>query len=256
MPTLQEVTATHSQRLSALHQRRDQALREAQLARDAELRGLDAAAAVYARFDKAVAAALGDRTASEHKAAATRQTALARAASDRAESLSDAHARRRTADLEALERKTRAEAAAEKKFQDAMATLGPATSLEARQKVARDAEHVRQREVDDARDAYAAAINTAQNVYRTSMEGALIDERQDERAAEHVYQAAHRSAAAVHDAAFVTAERELFQSLQRIPEAAAAMERYQRAVTRIREDAAREEQALFTRFREELSLVS
>jgi hypothetical protein len=256
MPTLQEVTAAHSQRLSALHRRRDQALADAQLARDSELRALPAAVPVYARYDKSLAAALEDRTATEHKAGAARQSALARAVDERAAALAEAHATRRAADLEALNRKARATAAAEEAFREAMVALGSTTALDVRQKLARDADKVRQRELAEARDAYAAAIDGAQHAYRAATNSALTAERAAERVAEQAHHAARRVAAASDAAAAVTAERELFRALQAIPEARDAVDRYRDAVTRIRAQAGDDEQALFQRFRQELSLVA
>jgi hypothetical protein len=237
MPTLQEVTAAHSRRLSEMHRRRDAALGEAALVRDSELRALASAAAAYARFDKAVAAAVDDRTETEYKAAAARDTALARAA-------------------EALERRSRAEAAAEKKYRESIASLGATGAADARQKIARDAEALRQKTLDEAREAYAVAMTAAQASYRAAIDDALVDERKAEGGAEQAFAAARRVALASDAAALANAERNLFNALQTIPDARAALDRYRSAVARIRDEAARDEQQLFARFRHELSLIA
>ena len=256
MPTLQEVTAAHSQRLSALHQRRDHGLREALVTRDSELRALAAAAPAYARFDKAAISALEDRTAIEYKAAAARETALARAVDERAGTLAHAHMTRKAADLAALDTRMQAEAAAETKYRDAIAALAATLPLETRQRTTRDAERLRRHEMDAARTEYASAITASQGAYRESIDGALIEERKGERQAAHAYQAARRVAAASEAAAVATADRQLLLSLAAIPAAEEALQRYRDTVSRLRTEADQEERALFERFRHELSLIT
>ena len=252
MPTLQEITAAHSRRLSELHQRRDAALQDAAVVRDSELRNLPAAHGLYTRFDKILMTAADDRSATEHKAAAARATALARTVDARGELLNQASARRRVADLEALERKMQSETAAEKVYREEMSALTTTTALDVRQKTARHAEQVRQRELANARDAYAATMASAHHTYRLATDAALLGERAAERAAEQSYAAACRMAAAAEAAAISAAQRELLKGLQALDDAREAMDRYRATVNRIRSDAAAEEHTLFTQFREDL----
>ena len=70
MPTLQEITLAHSQRLSELYRNRDIRLAEAQSLRDLQLRSLPAAARTYQKYDDEVAVARTELTAI---AAATKQ---------------------------------------------------------------------------------------------------------------------------------------------------------------------------------------
>lgn len=252
MPTLQDVTAAHSRRISELQRRRDAALRDALVARDTELRALPAAAALYQRADKAAAAALEDRLETERKAADARDTALARLVDARSGRLSAAQSQRRAADGEAFEEKLRADAAAEEKFRDAIAALGATTPLAVRQKASQQADEARRHDLEKARDEYAAALTTGQNTYRQAIDESLLDEWAAARRAEQAYAAALRVADSSYRAALASAERDLARGLRDLPDGREALQRYQQAASRIKADAAAEEEALFRLFREEL----
>jgi hypothetical protein len=254
--TLEAVTTAHSRRLSALHQRRDAELRDALVIRDSELRALPETASLYAKYDKAVAEALDERLETEHKAAAARESAFAKSSDARGQSLIDAQTSRRTEDLEAMNRRLQAEAAAEKRFREALSGLSSTTALELRQKTTREAERARQREIEDARESYAAAIASAQATYRRSTDTALLDERTSERAAEHAFAAARRVAAASEAAATSAARRALLEGLEQVAAARDAIRRYHVEVERVRTEALRDEQTLFAQFRDDLKRAS
>jgi hypothetical protein len=252
MQTLQDITAAHSRRVSALHQRRDAALRDAIAVRDAVLRSVPAASALYTRFDKAVAEASDNRLTTEQKALTARDTALARAAAERDGSLQSAHTTRRNTDLDVFERRVQKEALAEREYRHTLSSLTATTPLEARQKAGREAERVRQRDLDDARAEYGVAIAATQGAYRKATDRALMDERSAERTAEQGYYAARRVAADAEAAAVAAAERELWRGLQGIAAARDVLDEYRATINRVRNDAARDEKALFEQFREEL----
>lgn len=253
--TLQEVTEAHSRRLSNLHQRRDADLREASLLRDAELRALPAAGRLYERLDADTARALDARTRADLKAAANLESALDRAVSDRSRTLADLQAERKAANLRLLDEKQAREAAAEAAYRAALSGLDSTTPLPLRQKAIADADRQRQNALEKAAAAYASEVARAQDEYRAGVTGALAGEREAERKAELASEAAMRVARSAYDAAVLSAERALVAGLEAIAEAAGVMQAYETRAAGIRSDAAKEEERLFERFREELKAV-
>jgi hypothetical protein len=254
MPTLQEVTEAHSRRISQLHQGRDADLRGALAARDAAFRSVPAAAALYAQFHKKVTAAAEDRMETERESADARAASLTEAGDRRSEALNKAQAKRKDGDLKALEQKTAAEAAAEKKFRQTLANLGPALAEEIL-RVSKDAARIRQRELEAAQEAYAKAMTAAQATFREAVEDALSKERSAGTTAERSYDLALRVSESKQQAALDSAERQLFAALQGLPEATQALQNYELEVTRIRSEAVEAERELFKRFQDELKTV-
>jgi hypothetical protein len=253
--TLQEVTLAHSRRMSELHQRRDGDLRDALLTRDAHLRQLPAAQELYAQLDLALAKALNDKQETESKAAVARANALEAAGNTRSEALAAALGRRKSTDLETLERRRTAEAAAEKAFRDRISAISPTATLELRQRTMQEADRERRQALEAARVEHEKGIAKSLATHRKEVDSALGAERSSEQTAEQSHAAALRVAAASYNAAIASAERTHLTRLAQIPEARAQLTAFEQAVVRIRRDTAAGEERLFERFREELRRV-
>jgi hypothetical protein len=253
--TLQEVTLAHSRRISELHQRRDGDLRDALLTRDAHLRQLPAAQEHYAQLDLALAKALNDKQETESKAAVARANALEAFGNTRSQALAAALGKRKATDLDTLERRRSAEAAAEKAFRDRISAISPTAPLELRQKTMQEADRERRQALEAARVEHEKGIAKSLATHRKEVDAALAAERSSELMADQSHAAAVKVAAASYNAAIAAAERTHLTRLGQIPEARAQLTAFEQAVARIRRDAADEEERLFERFREELKLV-
>jgi hypothetical protein len=253
--TLQEVTLAHSQRISALHQRRDAGLRDALLTRDAHLRQLPAAQEHYAQLDLALAKALNDKQETESKAAVARANSLETSGNTRSEALAAALGKRKATDLEVLARRRTAEAAAEQDFRDRISAISPTATLELRQRTMQEADRERRQALEAAKAEHEEGIAKSLATHRDEVDRALAAERRSEQTADQSHAAALRVAAASYNSAIAAAERTHLTRLGQIPEARAQLTAFEQAVARIRRDAVDEEEGLFVRFREELTLV-
>src|SRR5688500_2950403 len=104
MPTLSEITDTHSRRISAITALRDDRLREAVETRDRALRALPANTKLYEAFEHELSTARQTQLLTDGKAEAARAGALQQAADAMTDALSDAHQARRDADVAAFEK--------------------------------------------------------------------------------------------------------------------------------------------------------
>jgi hypothetical protein len=252
MPTLQEITLAHSQRLSELYRTRDVRIAEAQSLRDLQLRDAPAAANVYRKHDDELSVAREKQLATESKAEAARSAALLIAVDRRSDRFEDAQMARRSADVEAVAMKRRGEDAANRKYEAAIADLRDARD---RQKAAQDAERARMMEIAQARRAHDEALVASQQTYRAAIDAALLEERRDSRDAERAYLDAvtHGATAARGAAAF--ANQNLAEGLKKIPETAAVMRSWRAALATIATETKEAEREAFSRFRRDLEAL-
>src|SRR5687768_14216638 len=120
MPTLQELTLAHSQRLSEVYRFREVRLAEAQASRDLLLRAIPEAAKAFQKYDDELASAREKQLATDAKAEAARSSALMTAVDRRGDALEDAQLTRRSTDVEAVSARRRAEDAAAAKYLTAL----------------------------------------------------------------------------------------------------------------------------------------
>lgn len=254
MPTLQDVTLRHSQRLSELYRTRDVRIAEAQVLRDAQLRDLPAAAKAYQKYDDELMAAREKQIATGAKAEAARSSSLLIAIDRRGDRLEDAHLARRNADANAIATRRRAEDAASRKYEAAIAGLRDLQPRD-RPKAAQEAERDRRAELDAARRAHDDALAVAQQQYRAAVDEALIDERRTGRDGERAYLDAVRldETAAVGATAF--ADQALAEALSKIPEAREAMRAWREQLKVIAAETKLAEAEAFSRFRRDLDAI-
>ena len=251
MPTLQAITLAHSQRLSEIYRARDVRMAQAQLLRDTELRALPGAAKIYDKYDNELLAAWEKQAATDSKAEAARHSSLLAVGDHRSGELEDAQIVRRAADIEAVTMKRRAEDAATKKYQAAIAGLRE-LAFNARDKAAQDAERARRSELDGARHAHDEALAASQKDYRDAVDAALLDERRDGRDAERAYFDALRLGDTAMRAAKSSADQNLAAALSKVPEAAELLRSWRAALATIARDTTEAEQEAFARFRRDL----
>ncbi|HWI20345.1 MAG TPA: hypothetical protein VNT81_21470 [Vicinamibacterales bacterium] len=251
MPTLQDITLAHSQRLSEIYRTRDIRIAEVQSLRDIQLRDLPAAAKVYQKYDDDLSVAREKQLATEAKAEAARSAALIVAVDRRGERFEDAQMARRSADTNAVQGKHRAEDLANRKYESAVADLRDVPSRD-RDKAAQLAERDRRDGLDGARRAHDEALAAAQQKYRSSIDEALVRERQESRDAERSYLEAVRLGEAAYRGAKTFADQALAQSLEKLPDAKEILRSWRAALATIASDTREAEREAFSRFRREL----
>ena len=254
MPTLQELTLGHSQRLSEIYRTRDVRLAEAQASRDLQLRALPAAARAYQKYDDELAVAREKQVATEAKAEAARTSTLMTEVDRRADALEDAQMARRSADGEAVKQKRRLEDAAEAKY---LAALSNARELadEQRSKALQDADRTRRLERDHAKRTHDDALSASQQRYRDAVDKAVIGERRGGRDGERAYLEALRFGEAAARAAKTSADRTVLAALSGIEEARAILRSWRAQLSVIGNETAEAEKQEFSRFRSELQKI-
>lgn len=254
MPTLQELTLAHSQRLSELYRTRDAALVDAQATRDDELRALEAAARIFEKYDGDLTDAREKQLAADAKAEAARTAALMTAVDQRADALEDAQMARRSADVDAVTTKRRLEDAAEAKY---LATLNRMRDVPDAQRAhsRQEAERIRRQELEQAKRTHDEALLASQQKYRAAVDEAVLRERRDGRDGERAYLDALRLGEAATRAARVSADQELLASLAKLPEAKDVIRAWRERLAQIGKETAEAEKQEFSRFRRELQTL-
>lgn len=248
MPTLQEITLAHSQRLSELYRSRDVRLAEVQSLRDLQLRALPAASRAYGKYDDELSVAREKQLATEAKAEAARSAAIILGIDHRTDGLEDAQIARRSADLDAVASMRRAEDAAHRKYEAAIANL-PDVAAKDRSKAAQDAERARIVELEQSRRAHDEALTSAQQRYRGSVDEALIAERRDSRESDRAYLDAVTMAATAARGAKAHADQALADALAKVPEAADIMRTWRTELAAIAAETKQAEKEAFSAFR-------
>lgn len=254
MPTLQDITLAHSQRLSELYRTRDVRLAEAQSLRDLQLRALPAAAKAYALYDDELSVARDKQLATEAKAEAARSAAILSAVDRRTDRFEDAQLTRRSADVDAVASRRRAEDLANRKYEAAVADLREVAPKD-RSKAAQDAERARIVELEQSRRAHDEALTASQRRYRESVDNALVAERRDTREGERAYLDAVSIAAAAARGTKAHADQALAEALGKIPEAAELLRSWRAQLTTIAAETNQAEKEAFSRFRRDLELL-
>ena len=254
MPTLQEITLAHSRRLSELYRTRDLRLAEAQALRDVQLRALPAAARAYQKYDDELSVARDKQLATEAKAEAARSAALLTVIDRRTDRFDDAQMARRSADVEAIASKRRAEDAANRKYEAAIADLTEIASRD-RSKAAQEAEHARIVDLAQARRTHDEALAAGQQRYRSAIDEALVEERRDARDGERAYLDAVTHGATALRGAKTFADQALAEALAKLPEAAEVLRSWRARLTTIAADTKEAEREAFSRFRRDLELL-
>jgi hypothetical protein len=254
MPTLQELTLAHSQRLSALYRTRDVRLAEAQASRDLQLRALPAAVRPYQKYDDELAVAREKQLATEAKAEAARTSTLTIEVDRRTDALEDAHLERRSADVEAVKQKRRMEDAAEAKY---LAALSSARHLPdaQRPKALQDADRARRLELDHAKQTHEEGLTSSQQQYRAAVDEAVLGERRGGRDGERAYLETLRFGEAAAWAAKTAADQTLLQALSEIADARAILGSWRAQLLVITNETAEAEKVEFSRFRSELQKI-
>jgi len=251
MPTLQEITLAHSQRLSELYRTRDVRLAEAQSLRDVQLRALPAAARAYGQYDDELSVAREKQLATEAKAEAARSAAIIIAVDHRTDRFEDAQLTRRSVDVEAVASKRRNEDTANRKYEAAVADLRDVAPKD-RSKAAQDAERARIEELDQARRTHDQALTSSQQHYRSSIDDGLLTERRDTREAERAYLEAVSMGAAAARGAKAHADQALAEALAKVPEANEVLRSWRAQLTTIAAETNQAEKEAFSRFRRDL----
>jgi hypothetical protein len=251
MPTLQEITLAHSQRLSEIYRVRDIRIAEVQSLRDLQLRDLPAAAKVYQQYDDELSVAREKQLATEAKAVAARTAALLTAVDRRSERFEDAQLARRSADTNAVQARHRAEDLANRKYESAVADLRDVAPKD-RDKSAQQAERDRREAIDAARRAHDEGLAAAQQQYRKGIDDALIEERQESRDAERAYLEAIRLGEAASRGAKSFADQALAKKLEGLADAKEIVRSWRAGLATIASETSQAEQEAFSRFRREL----
>lgn len=252
MPTLQELTLAHSQRLSEVYRTRDERLAKAEAERDAKLQELSGAAKHLEKYRDALADARAKQLTSDARSGVLRASALDDASVHRSDLLEDAHRSRRAADETALRSRQRGDEAADEKYRD---DVDKARTLpdSQRSRAVHDADRERRAGKEDARRAHDEALSTAQQNYRGSVDDAVILERRSGRDTDRAYYEALRLADAGVRAAVTAAEHQLLTALIGVEGATQILRGWRLEVASINIEASRAEQEEFSRFRHELA---
>jgi hypothetical protein len=254
MPTLQQLTLAHSQRLSEVYRTRDVLIADAQASRDLQLRALPAAAKAYQKYEDELAGAREKQLATDAKAEVARSASLMTAVDRRADRLEDAQMERRSADVEAVTSKRRSEDAAEAKY---LAALTNARDLNDAQrgKAFQDAERTRRVELETARRTHDQALVASQQHYRTAVDEAVVAERREGRDGERGYFDAMRFGEAAARAARTAADENLRATLEGLDGSREILRAWRSQVAAINAETAKAEEEEFSRFRRELESV-
>jgi hypothetical protein len=252
MPTLQELTLAHSQRLSEVHRTRDERLAKAHTERDGRLQELPGAVKHLQKYREELAEARTRQLTGDSRAGAMRVTSLTDASVHRSDVLDDAHRSRIEADLGALDARRRDEQDADAKYSEAIerARMQPDAQ---RSRAIQDADRERRKGREDARRGHDEALTSAQQQYRGSVEDAITKERRQGRDTDRAYYDALRLGDAAVRAATAAAEQNLLASLIGLEGAAEILRTWRLQVATINIEAARAEQEEFSRFRHELA---
>lgn len=254
MPTLQELTLAHSQRLSEVYRTRDVRLAEAQASRDLQLRVLPGAAKAFQKYDDELAGAREKQLATEAKAEVARAASLMTAVDRRADRFEDAQMARRSADVEAVTSKRRTEDAADAKYLAALATARELHDAQ-RGKAFQDAERTRRSELDQAKRSHDQALVASQQRYRTAVDEAVVSERREGRDGERGYFDAIRFGEAAARAARTAADENLQAALDGLDAAGEILRAWRAQAAAIHAETAKAEEEEFSRFRRELQGV-
>ncbi len=248
MPTLQEITLAHSQRLSEIYRTRDIRLAQAQALRDSQLRAIPAAASAFSKYDDELSVARDKQIATESKAESGRSAAIMIAVDRRGDRLEDAQLARRSADVEAVAGKRRSEDAANRKYEAAIADLRDVAPKD-RAQAAHDAERGRREDLDLARRTHDEALLTAQQRYRNAVDEALVAERRDSRDTERAYLDAISLGEKAARGAKSTADQHLAQALANVPEAKEILSAWRDEIAAISAETKKAETEAFSLFR-------
>jgi hypothetical protein len=251
MPTLQDVTLAHSQRLSELSRTRDVRLAEAQSLRDLELRALPAAARIYQKYDDDLSVAREKQVATEARAEAARTSALLIALDQRTDRFEDAQMARRSADTDAVASKRRSEDTANRKYEAASGDLRDVAAKDRAQQ-AQAAERARIVEMEQARRTHDEALATAQQRYRSVVDEALTEERRDARNGERAYLDAITHGVTAAGGAKRFADEALAAALAQLPEASEVLRSWRMELDVIAAETKQAETEAFSRFRRDL----
>lgn len=255
MPTLQELTLAHSQRLSEVYRTRDLALAEAQASRDLRLRALPAAARAFQKYDDELAATREKQLATDEKTLAARTAALAAAGDRRADALEDAQRERRGRDLDAVTAKRRAEDAAEAKYLAAITSARDLADAQ-RSRALHEAGRTRALELDAARRGHEQALAASQQGYRAAVDEGVIAERREGRDSERAYLDAIRLGEAAARAARAAADQNLQAALAGVADAGEILRGWRAQAAAIKGSAAQAERDEFSRFRAALETLT
>ena len=254
MPTLQEITLAHSQRLSELYRTRDVRIAEAQALRDVQLRALPAAARVYQKYDDELSVAREKQLATDAKAEAARSAALLIAVDRRADRLEDAQMARRSADGDAVAAKRRGEDAANRRHEAAIASLRDVAAKD-RAAAAQEAERALIVDLEQARRTHDEALIASQQRYRNGVDEALTEERRDARDGERAYLDAIGHGITAARGAKKFADEVLAEALAKLPEAGEVLQAWRRELEAIAAETKQAETEAFSRFRRDLQSV-
>ena len=254
MPTLQDVTLAHSQRLSELYRLRDVRLAEVQSLRDVQLRALPGAARIYQKYDDELSVAREKQLATEAKAEAARHATLLVVVDRRTDRFEDAQIARRSTDVAAVASKRRGEDSAHREYEAAIADL-PQVAAKDRSKAAQDAERARIEGLAQVRRTHDEALAASQQRYRASVDEALLDERRDACDGERAYLDAITLGAGAAKGAKAFADQALAAALATLPEAAEVFRSWRSALATIAEETKQAEAEAFSRFRRDLETL-
>jgi hypothetical protein len=254
MATLQDVTLTHSHRLSEIYRTRDIRIAQAQSLRDLQLRALPAAARAFETYDDELSVAREKQLATDGKAEAARSAALLVAVDRRTDHFEDAQIARRSADVDAVQSRRRAEDTANAKYAAALAGLLEVAPKD-RARAAADAERARRTELDQARSAHDDALAASQKKYRLAVDAALVDERRDSRDGERAYLEAITLGTTGARAAKSSADQNLAEALAKLPEAGELLRSWRAELTTIAAETKAAETEAFSRFRRDLATL-
>jgi hypothetical protein len=251
MPTLQEVTLAHSQRLSELYRTRDVRIAEAQSLRDVQLRALPAAARAYQKYDDELSVAREKQLATDAKAEAARTAALLIAVDRRADRFEDAQIARRSADGDAVAAKRRGEDTANRKHEAAIASLRD-VAVRDRAAAAQQAERALIVDLEQVRRTHDDALAASQQRYRSVVDEALVEERRNARDGERAYLDAITHGVTAVRGAKKFAEEALAEALAKLPEAGEVLQAWRRERETIAAETKQAETEAFSRFRRDL----
>lgn len=247
MTTLQDITLAHSRRISQIHQDRDRRLAEATLVRDAQLRGIPAAARAQREFDDSVSAARARQHTADAKAEDARNAAILGALETRARTIEEVSAARRDADLDALAARRKAEEDAEREF---LLALAGAPSQPSEQ-----AQRARAEKFERARRQFEAAQAAAEDEFRLARDVAEREESNAGRAADQKRAAANAANATAARREIAAAEQAFHDALDALTDAAPVIAAWRSRTGAIRDAARRAEDEEFERFQESLREV-
>lgn len=247
MPTLQEITLTHSQRLSEIHRTRDSRLAEALSIRDARLRGLPAVARARDDRDDRISAARMRQLAADAKSEEARAAAVREAVDRLASTIAEAERVRREADLTATAERRKAEEDAERELVLALAGQPSQPSNQAQK--------ARAQKLDKAKAQFEAAQAAAHEKFRVTRDAAHREEVAATREADGKLAAAKSASATAARTESSAAEQAFTAALDALSDAEAPIADWREQTAAILATHEREEDEEFARFHAELRAV-